>query len=312
MSNYRIAANVEWTSKCNARCVMCPRDKVGRPRIMSPELFREVLKRISGQDLFRVVIAGYGEPTTHPQFEEMVELLRGNPVQFDMVTNGQLLDEGRLRRLDGVIGTLIVSFSSIDPDVYHRVHVNLNHDLVMANILLANSLLKKTKLAISLTPLSDCLETLPQTISWFRESGVSALSMSPSLYDRAGALDTEEEPTTERLRQIIKDYKLHSQELDFIPSIGDVLKQWMANRVKCVPRNSDMLISSTGQYMYCFNDISHRHPIGHVSEISFREVLMKREKTVVDHAVCDDCSLKDRYHFPEMVKVGAKYLGWQV
>lgn len=138
------------------------------------------------------------------------------------------------------------------------------------------------------------------------------MTRSPSLYDRAGTLDTEEEPTTERLRQIIKDYKLHSQELDFIPSIRDVMKQWMANRVKCVPRNSDMLISSTGQYMYCFNDISHRHPIGHVSEISLREALVKREKTAVDHSVCDHCGLKERYRIPEMVKVGAKYLGWQV
>lgn len=308
MSDYRIAANIEWTSKCNARCIMCPRDKIGAPRIMSKELFQKVLTRISSQDLFRVVIAGYGEPTTHPQFNDMIELLRGNPVQFDMVTNGQLLNKEKIEKIDGVIKNIIVSFSSIDTEVYNRVHVNLDQKLVMSNIKLAHKMLKKTKLIISLTPLSDCLKTLPDTIAWFRKNGINALSMSPSLYDRSGMLDTKKESTTQVLRKTIKSNKLHSQELDFIPSIRDIAKQWIANKVKCIPRNSDILISSTGDYMYCFNDISHRHPIGNVLDKSLREALELREKTSVDNAICDQCDLKERYRLGEVIKVGIRYL----
>lgn len=308
MSNYRVAANIEWTSKCNARCIMCPRDKIVAPRIMDKALFQKVLTRLSSQDLFRVVIAGYGEPTTHPRFNEMIELLRGNPIQFDMVTNGQLLNQEKIAKIDGVIENIIVSFSSINTKVYNRVHANLDQKIVLSNIILANKMLKKTKLIISLTPLSDCLETLPDTIAWFRKNGINALSMSPSLYDRAGALDTKKESTTQILRKTIKDNKLHSQELDFIPSIGDVVKQWLANKVKCIPRNSDILISSTGYYMYCFNDISHRHPIASVLEIGLREALELREKTSVDNTVCAQCNLKKRYRSNEVLKVGIKYL----
>jgi MoaA/NifB/PqqE/SkfB family radical SAM enzyme len=64
----------------------------------------------------------------------MVDALREHPVRFDMVSNGHLLDEDKIRHLDGAIDLLIVSFSSIDPEVYRQVHVNLDQQRVMANL----------------------------------------------------------------------------------------------------------------------------------------------------------------------------------
>ena len=66
-SSYRIAVNVEWTSKCNARCAMCPRTMISEPKLMVLSTFEQVLSRLTAEDVFRVIIAGYGEPTTHPE-----------------------------------------------------------------------------------------------------------------------------------------------------------------------------------------------------------------------------------------------------
>ncbi len=76
--SYRIAVNVEWTSKCNARCAMCPRSMISNPKVMSLATFEQVLPRLTAEDVFRVIIAGYGEPTTHPRFDEFVEAMRGH------------------------------------------------------------------------------------------------------------------------------------------------------------------------------------------------------------------------------------------
>jgi len=306
MSRYRIAANIEWTGKCNARCVMCPREAVTKPVIMKRATFQQVLRRLSPHDVFRAVIAGYGEPTTHPRFEEFVGMLQGAPVRFDMVTNGQLLDEARLKRLDGMLHTLIISFSSVDPTVYAQVHVNLDQSKVMKNIVLAQKILHQTRLAISLTPLSVCLDTLPQTIDWLRDHGVQHLSMSPSLYDRAGSWLTAD-PATSNLRRIIRRYRLRSQELDFIPSIRDVYGQWRANQLKCFPRNTDMAISADGCYQYCFNDIRHSHPIGHVNDMGLREALRVREHSSIDTRLCTDCNIRNRYRVSEVVRVAFDY-----
>lgn len=306
MSNYRIAVNVEWTSKCNALCPMCPRDLIENPMLMKEQTWRQVLERLNPQDVFRAVIAGYGEPTTHTRFFEFVDDMRGHPIRFDMVSNGHQLDAERIRHLDGAIDLLLVSFSSIDPEVYKRVHVNLDQARVMENIRTARQLFKHTQLAISLTPMPECLPSLPDTIAWLRAQGVETLTMSPTLYNRGGSLQ-EHELATEKLRQLIRQHHLRSQEFDFVPSVRDVLKQWRSNRFKCLPRNIDVFIASSGDYLYCYNDVKHEHPIGHVAEMGIRELLAKREGMAMIPELCSGCNMLNRYDAKELVKAGLSY-----
>lgn len=94
----RIAVSVEWTSKCNALCPMCPRDQIEHTQLMRPEVWQRVLARLTPDEVFRVVIAGYVEPTTQPRFAEYIDALRGHPVRFDMVSNGHLLDADNCAR----------------------------------------------------------------------------------------------------------------------------------------------------------------------------------------------------------------------
>jgi len=311
MKPYKIAVNLEWTSKCNARCVMCPQDRIQHQQLMTEQTFHKALERLSPEDVFRTVIAGYGEPTTHPKFMQFVSAVRDHPAHFDMVSNGQLLDVERLKHLDGSIGQLVISFSSISPDVYQQVHVNLDLDKVKENICNAQKTFKKTRLTISLTPLQECIETLPQTIQWLKNNGVTSLSMSPTLYNRGGNI-TDHAISSRRLRDIIETHELHSQELDFVPSIKDTLLQTLKNRFKCLPRNSDLFITSSGKYLYCYNDVSHGHTIGDIHSINIREAVSIREKLPAINELCDNCNMRNRYRPAEIFQVGAKYILKQI
>ncbi|MBT4519505.1 MAG: radical SAM protein [Halieaceae bacterium] len=306
MKPYKIAVNMEWSSKCNARCVMCPQHLIEKPQLMKEAVFERVLQRISPEDVFRVVVAGYGEPTTHPDFMQHVESIRQHPVRFDMASNAQQLDEEKIRHLDGAIDTLLVSFSSIVPEVYRAVHVNLDHQRVMDNIQLAQRLFKKTRLAISLTPLNECIETLQETIDWFKSSGIHNLTMSPTLYNRGGSM-VDQQMATNRLRQIIKENGLHSQELDFVPAFKDIAQQYFKNDFQCIPRNIDLFITASGDYLYCYNDITHKHTFGHVAQLGIREALEKRQGMGAIPELCDSCNMRDRYRAKEVAKVVVNY-----
>jgi len=308
MPNYRVTVNLELTGKCNARCVMCPRDAMVRPAIMSLDTLHWVLARVNPKDVSRMVVAGFGEPTTHPQFEACLDILRSAPVPVDLVTNGHLLDEARLRRIDEFVRLLIVSYSSIDRHVYSQVHVNLDHARVTRNIVMAQRRLHSTQLAISLTPLSVCMPSLPRTIEWLRREGVAALTMSPTLYDRAGAMKASAAAAPADLRRVIRTYGLQSQELAFIPSLRDIFAQWRANRYRCIPRNSDLAIAADGSYQYCFDDIRHSHPLGHVSEMTIREALFVRERKPADPRLCANCGIRGRYGPVEAARVGLSYM----
>ena len=307
LPTYKVAVNFEWTSKCNARCIMCPQDMIERPQLMTVNTFYKALARINTNDVFRTVIAGYGEPTTHPRFMEFVSAIGDHPGRFDMVSNGQLLDEKKLKHLDGKINLLVISFSSINADVYRSVHVKLDHEKVKANIVQARKVLKKTSLAISLTPLVECIETLPETIRWFHKQGVEQLTMSPTLYNRAGTME-QHKHATERLREIIREYHLHSQELDFVPSVKDIVLQFRHNRFRCIPRNSDLFITASGDYLYCYNDISHKQTFGHIDLLSIRKALNKREQMKEIPELCENCNMRNRYKMGEVASVAAHYL----
>ena len=304
---YRIAVNVEWTSKCNALCPMCPRDAILQPQLMSLDTWRQALRRIDPDEVFRVVIAGYGEATTHPRFFEFIDALRDHPVRFDMVSNGHLLDPDKLAHLDGAIGLLIVSFSSIDPEVYRRVHVNLDQARVMANLKAARTLLKRTRLAISLTPMPECLPALPDTIAWLKAQGIDALTMSPTLYNRGGTL-ADQGVATRELRRLIMRHKLRSQELDFVPGARDIYRQWRRNGYKCLPRNVDLFVASNGDYLYCYNDVSHRHAVGDVMTDSIADTLRRREGMAEIPSLCGGCNMRNRYGAGELARAGVSYV----
>lgn len=306
IGRYRIAVNLEWTNACNASCSMCPRHAIDKTEVMTEACFAGVLARLNPREVFRVVIAGYGEPTIHPRFDGFIEMLKSHPVRFDMVSNGQALDERKLQRMDGVIDLLVVSFSSIVKEVYDRVHIRLDQRQVIDNILMAQKTLRKTKLAISLTPTTECVHTLPETITWFHRQGIRLLTMSPALYNRAGTLH-EERAASASLRGIIRQYGLRSQELEFIPSLWDGAKQFYCNRFRCLPRNAVLPIAVNGDYQYCFNDVGRKRRIGNVRDMSLAEALRIREKTGPDPALCGDCNIRSRYTLSEVVAVIKHY-----
>jgi MoaA/NifB/PqqE/SkfB family radical SAM enzyme len=291
---------------------MCPRHAITQPTVSDGDGFEQTLARLAPGDVFRCVIAGYGEPTTHPQFDRFIDRLRGHPVTFDMATNGSRLSEARLAALDGVLRTLMISFSSIDPDVYQSVHTNLDQQAVMDNILAAGRVLEKTRLVINLSPTHECLDTLDDTVGWLRANGVNDLHMSPTYYDRAGAQQTGGQPDTGRLRAEIRRHGLGSQETAFIPGATEIFQQWRANRVKCVPRNTNMLISATGDYTYCFNDISESRSLGHVRDVSLREAIARREAMEEEGRLCGQCNLRDRYGPKELARVAVSYVKAQL
>ncbi|WP_207063359.1 radical SAM protein [Motiliproteus sp. SC1-56] len=307
MSRYRLTANIEWTSKCNAKCAMCPRHVISNPKLMTPETYAQVMQRLNPKDLCRALIAGYGEPTTHPRFMEYIEGCRSHPLQFDLVSNGERLDEEKLRHLDGALGMVMVSFSSINPDTYKAVHTNLDQGRVMENLRAAKRLLKRTHLSISLTPMPECLDTLPETIEWFHSQGITDLRMSPNFYNRAGT--QEEREQTRTLRKIIQRYNLNALDLDFVPGLWDVMQQLRHNRFRCIPRNSSLFISSLGDYLYCYNDMAHGETLGNVADMGVREAIEHREQTQASGELCTRCNMRGRYQGMEMLQVAASYLG---
>jgi radical SAM protein with 4Fe4S-binding SPASM domain len=130
-----VALQLEITSDCQLRCRMCPlttgtSSTAGSRGPMQPAVFNDVLAL--ARRCGRVIIAGYGEPLTHPKILPMLHALDDAGVDIAMSTNGIALTDDIALQLSAVghLSLINVSLDSPDPAVYRHVRVgSLNRAL---------------------------------------------------------------------------------------------------------------------------------------------------------------------------------------
>lgn len=99
---------LELTNACNLNCVMCGRNAATfRPTFFDMEVFRslEPLFDISEE----VTLMGWGEPTLHPRFAEMLEIINRHGARKYFCTNGMNLGKLRDAIFDNGVDVFAVS-----------------------------------------------------------------------------------------------------------------------------------------------------------------------------------------------------------
>lgn len=100
----------EGTTRCNARCIMCPRSNGPLPiHDMSMETFRRVADEVLPTALI-TFMQGTGEPLISKNFEEMLSVAKGYGTKVSCHTNGTVMTPARARSLVAA-GINVVNFS---------------------------------------------------------------------------------------------------------------------------------------------------------------------------------------------------------
>ncbi len=81
---------IEITNICNLHCAFCPPHH-RLPRCMSPEEFEHILQEVRKITPY-IYLHVQGEPLSHPQFAQILDLCDTYRMQVQLVTNGTLLD----------------------------------------------------------------------------------------------------------------------------------------------------------------------------------------------------------------------------
>ena len=116
----------EVTTKCNYSCIICPRDKLTRPKVtMSLALFKKLLDKITAETpQYRVLtLPGMGEPLLDPTLEEKIEYARSKNLNVLLLSNGSLLTVRKFKALESCgVESIRVSFYGTDPNTYAKIH----------------------------------------------------------------------------------------------------------------------------------------------------------------------------------------------
>ncbi|NIM99465.1 MAG: radical SAM protein [candidate division Zixibacteria bacterium] len=147
---------------CNHRCIMCwdhptyvpenrPYPTVESKRFYEehPEINRDkgfmdlgmleaLMEDLHDLGTRRVELAGRGEPTLHPRFDRVVEILKGRGFNVGIVTNGSLLHRKRCEHIvSHGLDRIVVSLNAGTRDTYPRIHTTEtpeDYDRVLHNL----------------------------------------------------------------------------------------------------------------------------------------------------------------------------------
>lgn len=130
---------IENTNCCNAKCIMCPRDKHTRQLgFMDFSLFEKLIKEIARfkDAVKRVHLHNYGEPLLDKELARRIKLAKDYGVRHAyFVTNASLLTQEISKEIiEADLDEFKISFYGTDKDTYNNTMQGLNFDKTIQNV----------------------------------------------------------------------------------------------------------------------------------------------------------------------------------
>lgn len=124
---------LELTNACNLRCIMCGRDEAEfAPTVFKLDYLKKMEKLLD--TIEEVTLFGWGEPTMHPNFIEILEYLNNFPVRKYFVTNGMRLDKIKNALFDYQVDIMAISLDGAKAETNDRIRFGGNFNLIVKNI----------------------------------------------------------------------------------------------------------------------------------------------------------------------------------
>ena len=141
---------VEPTSVCNFRCLMCYQaDKTfsnksnGFMGNMSMKIFKKIIDELEG-NVEAITFASRGEPTLNKNFPDMLKYVNNKFLGLKLNTNASLLNEKLIHTLlSSSLQTIVFSIDEKDKESYEKIRINGNFDKVIKNLELFNKIRDK-------------------------------------------------------------------------------------------------------------------------------------------------------------------------
>lgn len=130
----RNEVRIEVTNACNAKCIMCPREKMTRKiGTMNISLFTKIIDECKILQIKNLSLEHFGEPFLDPNFKYKVVYAKNNGMSVMTITNGSLLKQN----IDVAVLFDKIRISLSGNKISHKhIQLNLNYDDIVEGIML--------------------------------------------------------------------------------------------------------------------------------------------------------------------------------
>lgn len=242
--------DVELTNHCNLNCYMCPvgTHTMKRERgFMSMDTVTKLCDQLKAGSIQGVRLIRWGEPTMHPQFLQILMMLKDTGTAVHFNTNGTLLDRESIKRIVELeIDSVKFSFQGVDRASYEEMRRGSSWDKLMENIRLMNEIRgdrEKPYIQISTTTTTESsgeIEGFVRQISELCDYyNVGKTKLCHLDVDRMKISDERKK----KYLELREKERLQKQHFKVCPEVYDKLSvNWDGKVTACCADYDDMLI----------------------------------------------------------------------
>lgn len=140
---------IELTTECNFNCTTCMRhsweEEIGH---MEENTISDIFNQIDQlPELRKVHLGGFGEPSTHPLFFEVLAKIKERNLFAEFITNGYFLTKENAKKIiDLKVDRIVISIDAPEKETFEEIRLNSDFNQVLENINNINEEKKKNKL----------------------------------------------------------------------------------------------------------------------------------------------------------------------
>ncbi|MGN1417981.1 MAG: radical SAM/SPASM domain-containing protein [Acutalibacteraceae bacterium] len=200
---------LEHTSYCNARCIMCGHaiyENRGAEHI-SQQMMQRITSLLPTCEL--MVLHGYGEPLMTKNLDKLLELYQKYEIEVTTNTNLSYLPENILEHLAPVMKHLRVSCDAVTKEIYEKIRPGLSFEKFLQNLERLENYAPQTQLMMEVVIMRQNVEQIAQMVQFAWEHGFSQISFNrlgshPVLNNERDCLTYYPHLTSYHLRQGIE------------------------------------------------------------------------------------------------------------
>jgi len=172
-----LSVQILLSNKCNLKCFICNFKDYHDGTIMDAKKIEKLLN--DNPQLITVEWSGGGEPLMHPQFEYLLDLTHSLRIKQILITNGLLLTESIMEKIAKYNVNLILSVDGHSKNIYEKLRVNGNYDVLTENIKILNKYRKqynsKGFLRIYYIVINENYKYLPDMLEFIEKNNIKEI-----------------------------------------------------------------------------------------------------------------------------------------
>ncbi len=200
---------LEHTSFCNAKCIMCVHALKGNEGAahISDELLQRMKSLLPTCEL--MVLHGYGEPLLTKNLGEILELYHSYGIEVTTNTNLSYLPDDILRPLAKTTNHLRISCDGVTPEIYEKIRPGLRFSEFVNNVDRLRKASAGMELLMETVIMRQNIHQLPEMVRFAHDHGFSQISFNrlgshPLLNNDVDCLDRYPETTSWYLHKAVE------------------------------------------------------------------------------------------------------------